>query len=264
VDIIQRNLLRLIRCGAFDTGEQVEPMSEWKWQQLLRLSQIHGVTPWVADGILKRADDFFLQLSPTLRQQFLDDTTERAEPHGRQQLTNPALNRRLATLREEAGPEDVTFDMLEDLVAISSAILAHGISLRQLIALGLRLRNPENGVMHDVLRQWIDSLGMTAMARLQGALLMELFDFGAEEIPFTDASTSRQTAGAVKDLFRLTQQKASDWYFTQGESIFVRSSNSGAMLWHMRQALKYMSYYPAEGITSIFHNFAHSLTHIEE
>jgi hypothetical protein len=239
-------------------------MSEWKWRRLLQLAEIHGVTPWVADGILKKSDDFFLQLSPMLRQQFLDDSTDRTVRHEDVRLTNPLLDSQLATLREEAGAEDATFAMLEDLVAISSNILTQGISLRQFIWLGKKLRNPHSGVMYDVLRKWIDSLGMQAMARLEGSLLMELFAFESAEIPFTDAATGSQTRSAVADLFRLTQRNAAEWYFTQGESIFVRSSDSRAMLWHIRQATKYLHYYPREGITSFVSNLANSLKHIEE
>ena len=61
--------MRLLRSGAFGKHEELEPMSEWKWQQLYQISMIHGVTPWIADGIRQMSDDFFLQLSPTLRQQ---------------------------------------------------------------------------------------------------------------------------------------------------------------------------------------------------
>ena len=30
MDIIQRNFLRLLKCGAFEQREQIEPMSAWK------------------------------------------------------------------------------------------------------------------------------------------------------------------------------------------------------------------------------------------
>ena len=77
MDIIQRNFLRLLRAGAFGEYEQTEPMSEWKWKRLYQTSQIHGVTPWIADGIRLGDGDFFLQqLSPALREKFYADNTE--------------------------------------------------------------------------------------------------------------------------------------------------------------------------------------------
>ena len=102
------------------------------------------------------------------------------------------------------------------------------------------------------------------MARLEGSLLMELFDFTAEEIRFTDAAADKNTTRAVDDIFQLTEKNAADWYFTQGKNVFVRTNNSDAMMWHVRHSAKYMSYYPSEAITNFFANFAHSLSHIEE
>lgn len=59
MDIIQRNFLRLLKCGAFEQREQIEPMSAWKWNRLFQLSQMHDVTPWCFDGIKMCGDDFF-------------------------------------------------------------------------------------------------------------------------------------------------------------------------------------------------------------
>ena len=267
MDVIQRNFLRLLRCGAFSYREQLEPMSEWKWRKLYQLSAIHGVTPWVADGIRTLSADFFLQLSPTLRQQFYDDTTQRTLPHTPQKLTNPLLNRKLRQLAVDVGSNDVTFDLLNDIIAIARNILTQGISLRQLIALGTRLRSPQQAAIHpDLLKHWIDDLHMQQMARLEGTLLMELFRFKADDIPFVDDKTisSSKAQHAVRDIFRLTEKKAADWYFTQGKSIFVRTNDSGAMMWHVKQSAKYMSYYPAEAVTNFVKNFAHSMSHIEE
>ncbi len=264
MDIIQRNFLRLLRSGAFEERETIEPMSEWKWQQLYQLSQIHGVTPWIADGIHLCEDDFFLQLSPTLRQQFYDDTTERQQIHEHQKLTNPLLDSKLQQLSEEAGNEDATFNLLQDLIDIARNMLTKGISLRQLIVLGQRLREKRDDVMYDVLEKWMTRLHMSEIVQLVGALLIEMFHFTAEEIPFTHATTNRKTQQMAQDVFLFTQQKAAEWYFTQGESIFVRTNNSNAMLWNLKQSLKYMNYYPHEAITSFMKSFALSLTHIEE
>ena len=264
MDIIQRNFLILLRSGAFGTDEPTEPMSAYKWQQLYRLSQIHGVTPWVADGIRLHHDDFFLQLPPDQRRIFADDRTPRTEQVGALHLTNPSLDRRLQQLAEEAGPEDVTFQMLRLLVAIGKNILSQGISLRQLIALGTKVRNADEGLFYDVLRKWIASLSMQRMVRLEGKLLVGLFHFSPEEILFADLRSMGDTRRVVQDMFRVTQQNAAEWYFTQGDSIFVRANNSGSMLFHLRHSARYMPYYPLEAVTNFATNFARSLTHIEE
>ena len=71
MDIILRNLQRLVFSNDYHGKETVEPMSEWKWNKLYELSIAYGIGPWVADGVRRYSDDFFLQPSDALRNQFL-------------------------------------------------------------------------------------------------------------------------------------------------------------------------------------------------
>ena len=264
MDIIQRNFLRLLRCGAFCIKEPLEPMSSWKWNRLYQVAQIHGVTPWIADGIAMCEDDFFLQLKPALKIRFEEDTTERIEEYRHTEMTNPLLNHKLRQIAGEAGEDDLTFALLQTIITIARNILTQGISLRQFIMLGTYLRNTKDPIHYDQLKTWIKKLGMERIAKLEGSMLMQLFGFRADEIRFTEAATGKDSQKVVDDIFALTEKKAADWYFTQGKSIFVRSSDSDAMIWHVKHSVKYMSYYPHEAFTNFLANFAHSLSHIEE
>lgn len=71
MDIIFRNLQRLVFSDEFIGKEAIEPMSEWKWNKLYELSIAYGIGPWVVDGFRRYSDDFFLQPSDSLRNQFL-------------------------------------------------------------------------------------------------------------------------------------------------------------------------------------------------
>ena len=71
MDIIHRNIERLICLEEPSDREAIEPMSEWKWKRLYSIVHDYKLGPWIADGIQAYSDDFFLQLSPTLREQFL-------------------------------------------------------------------------------------------------------------------------------------------------------------------------------------------------
>lgn len=263
MDVIQRNFMRLLRSGAFGEHEELEPMSEWKWKRLYQLSLIHGVTPWIADGIQLLSDDFFLQISPTLRQQFESDTTERYEDCKQQQLTNPFLNHTLAQLIEEQDGTP-TLNLLLNITGIARYILTQGASLRHLIMLGTYLRTTRDPINYHQLKSWIKKLDMERIARLEGSLMIELFHFRPEDIPFTEAESNKQTRNVVQDIFRQTQKNAAEWYFTQGKSVFVRTNDSDAMMWHVKLSAKYMHYYPREAVTNFMANFAHSLSHIEE
>ena len=71
MDIIQRNIERLIYLDDPADREAIEPMSEWKWQQLYKMAREYGIGPWIADGMRAYADDFMLQPSPALRDKLL-------------------------------------------------------------------------------------------------------------------------------------------------------------------------------------------------
>jgi len=71
MDIIHRNINRLIYLEEPGDREAIEPMSEWKWKQLYSIVCHYKLGPWIADGIQAYSDDFFLQPSPTLRDQLL-------------------------------------------------------------------------------------------------------------------------------------------------------------------------------------------------
>ena len=79
MDVILRNLMRLTGNTEQEEPERIEPMSEWKWRKLYSLTVEYGIGPWVAEGMLNYADDFFLQPSPALRQQLLDLQGEKNE-----------------------------------------------------------------------------------------------------------------------------------------------------------------------------------------
>lgn len=96
-DVILRNLERLIYCNPQGENEPIEPMSQWKWNKLYQLAAKYGIGPWVADGIRSYEGSFFLNVSPTLRQQFLELPAEKKpENLDRFQLD---MDRRVSILR---------------------------------------------------------------------------------------------------------------------------------------------------------------------
>ena len=266
MDIIQRNFLRLLKCGAFGQREQLEPMSAWKWKRLYQFSQMHDVTPWVYEGIKACANDFFLQIHSEQMGQWRESAmvadTEIVKEE-EQRLTNPLLNHKLQQLTEKEG-NTPPLELLFNIIRISRFILTQGISLRHLLELGIYLRTTKDQLNYELLAEWIRKLKMGKITQLEAALLIHFFDFKKEEIPFTTVKVSKETIRIANDILNTSSEQAADWYFTQGKNVFVSTNNSGAMMWHVRHSAKYMSYYPSEAITNFFANFAHSLSHIEE
>lgn len=266
MDIIQRNFLRLLKCGAFEQREPLEPMSTWKWKRLYQLSQMHDVTPWVYEGIQACSDDFFLHIHPEQMKQWKESAviadTEIVKEDV-QRLTNPILNHKLQLLTKKEG-NSPTLELLFNIIRIARYILTQGICLRHLLELGIYLRTTKDQLNYEQLSKWIKKLKMNKITQLEAALLIHLFGFKEEEIHFATVKVNKETIQIANDILNTSSEQAADWYFTQGKNVFVSTSNSGAMMWHVRHSAKYMGYYPSEAITNFFANFAHSLSHIEE
>ncbi len=202
--------------------------------------------------------------------------------HTRQpaELSNPLLNSRLQaiTSREtrccdscyitvngtkiECVPH--TLNLLLMLVRITRYILNEGISLKQVTDLGMFLRKEGDRVDYGKLQSWLKSLHMQKVTQLIGALLVILFHFSEKELPFVSWKGKVDTKLVTDEAFRLCGAYSNEWYFTQGKDIFIKTSNSNAMLWQIRHCIKFFKYYPMEITTNFFTSFAHSLSHIEE
>ena len=270
MDIIQRNLFRLLRSGAFGTQEQIEPMSAFKWERLYQIAMLHDVIPYAYQGITNCRPQFFMRL--TDKQELTwkraneeitahqteeeEDTFLRADT-----LTNPVLNSQLQNILDDEHSDMTTRQVLLQLIRVVRHILNEGMPIRQLLELGLLLHQ----VDFDQLRQWIKKLRLTQMCQLEGECLILLFGFHAEDLPFVSDHQSKRTSQIAQELLEFTNTRSHDWYFSQdADSIFVHNSNSSAMFSHVRRSSRYFRYYPSEGLTNFFASFVHSLSHIEE
>lgn len=157
-----------------------------------------------------------------------------------------------------------TLNLLLILIRITRYILNDGISIKQLVDLGMFMRREGDKVDFVKLQGWIEKLKMTSIVQLIGAVEMDLLGFAADELPFMPEKVNIDTSTIIKDIFRMKGNHSEDWYFTQGKNIFVRTSNSTAMMWHLRRTGRYFRYYPSETTTNAVHSFIHSLSHIEE
>lgn len=195
-------------------------------------------------------------------------------------MTNKLLNRSLQNIIEteirESPPSYLiikgtrievvsnTLALLQILLDISQHILNNGISLKHFVDLGSLLRNEGDKVDYVKLQNWIERLSMKPIAQLAGALLVELFNFTEDEIPFMIPNKMSDTKSVINELFQLQIGKQEDWHFLQGKDIFIHASNSSAMMGQVRRSVKYFKFYPSESITNFFSSFTHSLSHIEE
>ena len=57
MNILQRNFFRLLRSGALNEYESLEPMSLYKWQQLAKLVERQGVAEIAVKGLRNHTFD---------------------------------------------------------------------------------------------------------------------------------------------------------------------------------------------------------------
>lgn len=136
----------MLRAGAFDDYEVVEPMSAFKWKRLIQIGEVQHVLPYLSRGFSKHADDRQLTYTESLRQEVerINDqqipsvdasllTITQEEP----QLTNFLSKRKLKKLRKrELNSEDCseeTLQMLNIIIHNVNQTLSKGISLQGII-----------------------------------------------------------------------------------------------------------------------------------
>jgi hypothetical protein len=275
MDIIQRNLFRLLRNGAFDSDEKLEPMSAFKWECLYQLAAMHDVIPYAYKGIQNSRDQFFLRLtdklwkewevaaSKTKGQQSMDEEDD--EFLRPDHLTNPVLNTKLQNILDDEHSDTTTRHLLLLFISIVRHILNEGMPIRQLLELGIFLRQEGDKVDYQTLGKWISSLNLSQMCQLEGQCLILLYGFQSDELPFLQNKKDKRVEDIAQELLEFTNTHSQDWYFSQdADSIFVHNSNTSAMFSHVRRSARYFRYFPSESLTNFFASFVHSLSHIEE
>ena len=274
MNIIQRNFFRLIRCGEFKKQEQIEPMSVSKWNKVYQLALMHQVILSVYAGIEQCKDQFFLHLTEKQMKDWEKANMEATQTNKQEEesellradhLTNPLLNKKLQAILDDEKSDIATRKLLLIIIHITRHILNEGVPVYNLVQLGKYLTAEGHRVDFLTLNQWLKKLGFTPMAQLEGALLIQMFGFSKEEIPFLVEEPDKRVEQIAQELTEFTNTRTEEFYFSQdSDSVFVHTSNSSAILSHIRRSAQYFRYLPSETLTNFFASFAHSLSHIEE
>lgn len=206
MDIIRRNFFRLLRAGVLGEPGEMEPMSAFKWKRLATLLREQKVLPLGVKGIATYAGDIRMNMQPELIAQLQEEATGheniafRAEP----KLANLFLNNRLKHIREnERHAIDTSVETLHLLDIIVSNInhtMSEGLSLQGILEIGHYLRSQGHRVDFVKLDTWIMQLHIRNMASIFGTILVELFEFEEDEVPFMQKSSKKATSLMVKSL----------------------------------------------------------------
>ena len=271
MDVIQRNFFRILSSGAFNRQSNIEPMSPFKWRRLMQMVDAQQVIPVFVKGISKHSLDEGLRLPDSIiadiKARMNDNRTLSGKVPEKVKLSSRLLNHRLkGIIHNELHSIDTSIealDILKLIVSNSQSMLTRGMDLDGIITLGQYLRTRGDKVDFVKLDAWLSSLMLHPMAELQGNILISVFGFDEDELPFVtkyDQKAYKLTLRSVSDLAKDTAQ---EWHFKQNSAGFVR--NNGAVLRrNLRRSLRYVGYAPLETVSNFANNFVRSLSEIEE
>lgn len=274
-NIIQRNLFRLLRAGAFGDKTVIEPMSPFKWRRLYEMVMVQRVEDYFVDGVNLLEHEEGLNLPQDLIEkikEYMDGHPSRGTEKGQKALPNVDFNSRwlrrkyhhiIESERHSMDTSVETIALLRIIVYNQYAMLNTGMSMDGIIRLGQFLRNRGQHVDFVKMDDWLAKLRLQPMAQLQGCVLMEVFGFEQDELPFVQKLDSNARRLALIAVSQLARDTAKEYLFRQTRAGFV-SSNSTVLRRNMRRSIRYIDYATLETASTFFTNFFRSMTEIEE
>lgn len=282
MNIIKRNFLRLLRLGAFGENEVIEPMSKFKWEVIFHIANIHNVVGLIFDGIAKNKEnealipqDIILKYKKILDEEGygIKAQTTGSRPSvqlpdaGLSHMCNGFLNARLKRIRENepqsADASVETLNMLDIIVQATECTMTYGLSFATILRIGIYLRVDGDKIDFVKLENWLRKLNLTRMAQLEGSILIDIFGFEMDEIPFVNKMEPSAHKIAIEALEKPIRIDIEEWKIRQKSTIFL-ANNSKAMMKTVKNCMKYFFFAPVEASSNFLHRFASSLSNLEE
>lgn len=282
MNIIKRNFLRLLRLGAFGENEVIEPMSKFKWEVIFHIANIHNVVGVIFDGIAKNKEnealipqDIILKYKKILdeegygiKAQAMGSRPSVQLPDaGLSHMCNGFLNARLKRIRENepqsADASVETLNMLDIIVQATECTMTYGLSFATILRIGIYLRVDGDKIDFVKLENWLRKLNLTRMAQLEGSILIDIFGFEMDEIPFVNKMEPSAHKIAIEALEKPIRIDIEEWKISQKSTIFL-ANNSKAMMKTVKNCMKYFFFAPVEASSNFLHRFASSLSNLEE
>lgn len=272
MDIIQRNFFRILRSGAFNGKEGIEPMSAFKWRRLYQMAEAQHVTRVFAKGAdnnrkdigMNLPDDILGMVDAVLEK---EEIQEHAIKEEEVRFSSKILNRKLKRIIDEElhniDTSVESLDLLEIIIFNITNMLNSGISLDGIIKLGKYLRTRGDKVDFVKMDNWISQLHIKRMAQLQGSILIAVFGFGQDEMPFVKNVEKNAFNLTVRSISYLVKDTAEEWESCKKAKESARD-NSQVLRKNLSRSIRYYSYAPLETASTFFINLGRSLSEIEE
>lgn len=274
MEILYRNFTKLLSIGVFGENCPVEDMSEFKWNKLLRIAGICDVEDFVCDGIVKSDNkkipsNIYITAQNNISViQDVQTTANYNFTSGKhiKKFSNFYLNRKLnKIIFDEIHSIDTSINsliLLNKLIDNINSLLNNGIEIRKLADLGGYLRKYGDRIDFVKIETWIKLLKIKKICTLIGCMLVSLFSFEIEELPFMRATNNkilRKTDGMLNIFLTSIPQPA---------ALNENNENHGQGINPITKPntnpLKFFNYFPVETASRFISNIAKSLSNIDE
>ena len=182
---ITHNLLALLRAGAFDTKEQLVPLSAWKWRKTFELANDQGVAGTTGMGVKRLSDAFFLQLPDDLRDRWLQASDKGIQTTDDDVQFYNALRQRALQHIVNENEDEATLAMLKNMARTLRQLVDGGPFLRPLTLLALNVRSGRQWVDYELMKQWIKRLHLQGASHYIGILMVDLLHIDPKDVLFT-------------------------------------------------------------------------------
>ena len=269
MNIVERNLFRLLRAGAFTDTESIEPMSPYKWRSLVGSAIHQGLTVELLKGIETKNSDKWMnipeQLCFDLRRN-IDEAhkQKRTLTENDIRFSSKMKNHKLKSLiNNELHNIDTSvesIDLLEIIISNLTDMLNSDIYLDGIINLGQYLRNKGDKVDFVKIDRWLDQLGIRKMAELQGSILIRLFGFEKDEIPYLRAVRNEAETIAINAIAKKNSYIANNIDSDKDN----QQERDNRIKKNVNRNFKYYKYAPLETTCNVVYNIGRSIKDIEE
>lgn len=269
MEVINRNFFRLIADGTFYCHENIEPMSAYKWEHLILIGEAEGLLPFLKKGISKHKSDNGLNIPDNVYkklntiEEWPNDKTNITVTYGKEKYKMPTLSYFVNNIKlkkivyneyHSIDTSVVSLNMLELIIKNTNHIMTSGVSLYEIMRLGMFLRQHGHNVDYVKVETWLDRLGLKSMANLQANVLTSFFNFEDDEIPFM---LSKDNCAIAMVQQHMKEIKVA---IIPGNESTIKQINKRKM----RNAIKRFKQAPAEALCRTFSNLAKNLSEIEE
>lgn len=275
MQVVIRNFIKLLSAGAFHSNNEIEEMSEYKWNQLLYIAKINNVDDFITSGIIYSEKLSNAVIPSNIKGKINNEIYNNETTHASQEyqykpinnsikkFSNSYLNKKLnKIIFDEVHCIDTSVDTITFLTkSIDNVnnLISSKSYLRDLIMFGLYLREYGNKIDFIKIENWLSILKMKKIMNLIALYLITYFNFDAEEIPFYTKSGKDKSTRIKLPIETIQKVNDDTDNSTKEPNILIYNIPKPST-----SMLKYFSYYPLETLSIYFSNIFRSLSNIEE